>query len=114
MPPPPTTPPLPPAGADYGQPYQAYAPARKTNTTAIVALILSLAGLIIGISAPIGAIMGHVARRQIRQTGEDGEGLALAAIIIGWIITGLLVIGCVIAAIAIIAAIAGGSQVNTY
>ncbi len=33
----------------------------------------------------VGAIMGHVARRQIRERGEDGDGMALAGIIVGWI-----------------------------
>ena len=70
---------------------------------AIVALILSLVGFIIGISAPVGAVLGHIARKQIRETGEDGDGMALAAIIIGWILTGFLVIGCCVAAILVIA-----------
>jgi hypothetical protein len=56
---------------------------------AIVSLVLSLAGLAIWISAPVGAVLGHVAKRQIRDRGEQGDGLAMAGIIIGWIITGL-------------------------
>ncbi len=34
-------------------------------------------------SRPPGLILGIVARKQIRQTGEDGDGLALAGIIVG-------------------------------
>jgi len=78
---------------------------------AIVALILSLAGFIIGVSAPVGAILGHIARRQIRETGEDGDGMALAAIIIGWIITGLVLLGCIIFVV-LVAAFGGNNSAN--
>ncbi|BCJ72215.1 hypothetical protein CS0771_17590 [Catellatospora sp. IY07-71] len=91
----------PPAGQQpYAQPYaqQPYYPAaRPQNSMALVALILSLVGLLTWITAPIGAILGHSAMKQIRQSGEDGEGLAKAAIIVGWIITGLGVVGCLCA-----------------
>jgi len=43
---------------------------------------------------PVGAILGHIARGQIARSGEQGDGIALAAIIIGWIFTGLFVCGC--------------------
>jgi hypothetical protein len=68
---------------------QAYPAPRGTNVLAIVALILSIVVL-----PPLGAILGHVSRRQIRASGEGGDGLALAAIIIGWTLTGLYLIGC--------------------
>lgn len=77
----------------YGYPMQApgYPPAPPpTNATAIVALIFSL------LIAPVGLILGYVARGQIRRSHEGGAGLALAAIIIGWIST-LLSVGIVIA-----------------
>jgi hypothetical protein len=38
--------------------------------------------------------MGHVARKQIRERGEQGDGFALAGIIIGWVITGFWVLCC--------------------
>jgi hypothetical protein len=66
---------------------------------AVVSLILSLVGLGTGITAPIGAVLGHMARRQIRDTGEDGDGLALTGIIVGWTVTGLFVLACCVAAI---------------
>jgi hypothetical protein len=88
---------MPPAG------YQAYPPppygygyampvAAPTNPLAITSLVLSCVGVMMGITAPIGAILGHVARRQIRQQGGQGDGLALAGIITGWIATGLWVL----------------------
>lgn len=61
----------------------------QTNSLAIPALVLSLVGVMFCITAPVGAILGHVAQKQIRETGESGEGMAKAAIIVGWILTGL-------------------------
>lgn len=43
----------------------------------------------------IGAILGHVARRQIRDSGEAGGEMALAGIIVGWVATGLFVIAAI-------------------
>jgi uncharacterized protein DUF4190 len=81
------------AQTPYGQPVYAVAP---TNGMAIASLVCSLAGLLVGISAPVGAILGHIARRQIRTTGEQGDGMALAGIIVGWVITGLFLCACVV------------------
>ena len=69
---------------------------KRTNVLAIV-------GLILAIFFPIvGAIVGHVALGQIKKTGEEGRGLALAAVIVGWTLTGLAIIGVIVAAIPII------------
>jgi hypothetical protein len=80
----------------YGQqsPY-GYATAPPQNSMALVSMILSLVGILSWITAPVGAILGHVAMKQIRQTGESGEGMAKTGIIVGWIITGLGVLCCV-------------------
>jgi len=71
----------------YTQPGYVVA-AAPTNGLAIASMIMSILGF-----GPIGAIMGHVARRQIRERGEGGDGLALAGIITGWIIFGLNALG---------------------
>jgi hypothetical protein len=44
--------------------------------------------------APVGIVLGHLARRQIRQTGEQGSGLATAGLVLSYIFTGLYLIGC--------------------
>jgi hypothetical protein len=77
----------------YGQPV--YLHPTPTNPMAIAALVCSLAGILTIISAPVGAILGHVARRQIKEKGEQGDGMALAGIIVGWVLTGVWVCGCV-------------------
>jgi hypothetical protein len=71
-----------PYGGGYGAP-------QRTNPLAIVSLVCSLAGLVTCISAPVGIVLGHIAKRQIRQTGEQGEGLATAGLWVGYIITAL-------------------------
>lgn len=81
----------PPAGqqySPYGQPqYAAYGPQTRTNGLAIASLVCSLAGLATCISAPVGIVLGHIAKRQIRETGEQGEGLATAGLWVGYILT---------------------------
>ena len=79
----------PPPGYGYpppaqGQPYY-YGPP-PTNATAIAALVMAF------VVPPAGIFLGVSARRQIRRTGEQGDGLALAGIILGSIATGLYVL----------------------
>jgi uncharacterized protein DUF4190 len=78
----------------YGYPVYPYPVAAPTNGLAIASLVCSLAGLAVGISAPVGAILGHIARRQIRERGEQGDGMALAGIIVGWVLTGIIALCC--------------------
>ena len=95
----------PPGQYGYAQPgpygYPAYPPAPTTNGLAIGSMVVSISALVFlacygfgGLIGVIGAILGHVSRRQIRERGESGEGLALAGIIIGWTATaiGLLIV----------------------
>ena len=60
-------------------------PASQTNKKAMWSLITSLAGLvccgfILGI---VAIVLGVSARKEIKQTGQSGDGMALAGIIIG-------------------------------
>jgi hypothetical protein len=119
-PPPPAAPTAPaaePAYPAYGQtPAPGYY-APPTNTLAIVAMVLSLAGIITGITAIVGAILGHVALGQIKRTGEGGRPLALTAIIAGWIITGLgllIVIGLIIFYVVLFATVGAAGGFSDY
>jgi len=77
----------------YGVPGYGFPPGygypRPTNTLAILSLVMAF------VFSPVGLVLGIVARRQIRQTGEQGDGLALAGIIIGGIATALAVLAFV-------------------
>lgn len=65
-----------------------YAYPRRTNMMAILALVFAF------VVAPAAIVLGHIARKQIRQTGEEGDGLALAGLIVGYALTGLSVVFC--------------------
>jgi hypothetical protein len=64
--------------------YQAAVSGQRTNIPALLSLIFGLLGF--GI-VPI--VLGHIARSQIRRTGETGGGMALAGLILGYIVVGL-------------------------
>ena len=76
------------------------APARpvqvaRTNGLAVASLACGVAQFAFGPLATIPAIMcGYMARSQIKRTGEQGAGLALAGLILGWVavILGIVVI----------------------
>src|SRR3954447_1028697 len=78
----------PPPGYGYPPPYPVFPP--PTNPMAIAALVCALT------IAPVGLGLGIAARKQIRRTGEGGDGLALAGIIIGGIVTGIWVLVIVV------------------
>jgi hypothetical protein len=79
---------------------------QKTNTLAIIALVL-------GIVVPIGGIIcGPIALGQIKRTGEGGAGFAKAGLIIGIVLT-LLGIIITIAYVALIAAAVSSGGINT-
>jgi len=63
-----------------------YQPPRPTNGMAIAALICSVA------FAPLGIVFGHIALSQIRRTGEEGRGLAVAGLVIGYVFTAIAVL----------------------
>lgn len=63
----------------------------KTNVLAIVALISGVVGLTVVpfVGSIVAVVTGHMARKELRRTGEQGEGLALAGLITGYIGIGL-------------------------
>lgn len=65
--------------------------APKTNILAIVALVTGIAGLTVipFVSSIVAVVTGHMARKEVRRTGEQGDGLALAGLITGYIGIGL-------------------------
>ncbi len=85
-------------------------PVAATNGMAIASLVCGLAQFIFGPLTTIPAIVfGHMARSQIRRTGEQGAGLALAGLVLGW---GAIILGIIIA-VAIALIVAAGTQGTT-
>ncbi|GAB4056584.1 DUF4190 domain-containing protein [Catellatospora paridis] len=77
----------------------------RNNVLAVPAQLLACLGVVTYVCAPVGAILDHVTRRQIRERGQTGNGFALAAVVIGWSVTGLYT--CLVLPLAIIIIEAG-------
>ncbi|MEH0829557.1 MULTISPECIES: DUF4190 domain-containing protein [Micromonospora] len=78
--------PQPPYG-QYGPPGQGPRPG-GTNVLAILSLVFAF------VFAPAGIVCGHLAKRQIRQTGEDGDQLATWGLVLSYIFTAIGVLVC--------------------
>jgi hypothetical protein len=118
---------VPPGPETYGygtpQPYYpiypyGYGAPRPTEGLAIASLVVSCAAVfglcswgVGGLLGVVGAILGHVARRRIRENGKNGDGMARAGIIVGWI---LAAIGAVLLVLVVVLfATDKGSTQNT-
>ncbi|MCW2889639.1 MAG: hypothetical protein QOE54_6897 [Streptosporangiaceae bacterium] len=76
----------------------------RTNGLAITAMIMGILGfLTCGVTSVLALIFGHIASGQIKRTGENGQGMALTGIILGWILTGLWILYWVLALAGVIA-----------
>jgi hypothetical protein len=56
-----------------------------TNTLATTSFVLSFLTFGCALVGPVSIVMGHVARVQIKRYGEEGGGLALAALTIAYV-----------------------------
>lgn len=89
----------PPPYGEYSSPptgYGAYGmhpgyPPRRTNTMAIVSLVTAF------LVAPLGIVFGHISLSQIKRSGEEGRGLAVAGLVVGYVLTALTIVVVVIA-----------------
>ncbi|MFJ6652546.1 DUF4190 domain-containing protein [Microbacterium sp. NPDC091313] len=68
-----------------------------TNSLAVVALVAGIANyiLLFGVGAVVAVITGHIALKQLRTSGENGRGMALTGVILGWVGVGLTLLGVV-------------------
>jgi len=73
-----------PSGMPYNGPPYGYS--RGMNGLAVVSLIS------VFVFPPLAVILGHMARHQIRRSGESGAGIALGALIIGYVVTAIVVV----------------------
>lgn len=70
------------------QSYHSAALTPRTNRVAVIGFFLAL----LQIFGPVSAVLGHIGLSQINRRGEKGRLVAVAAIILGWIQTALLVL----------------------
>lgn len=71
----------------YG-PYPPRRPGQGPNLLAILSLVFAF------LFAPAGIVLGHLAKRQIRQSGEPGDQLATWGLVLGYLFTVLYLVGC--------------------
>lgn len=74
-----------------GYPQPGWGVPRPTNGMAIASLVLGVLW-ITWLGSILALIFGYIARGQIRERGESGDGMAIAGIILGWIGIGTLVL----------------------
>jgi hypothetical protein len=81
-------------GQAYGQPYGQPVLAPRTNGMAIAALACGIGGFFVFPASFAAVVLGHIARREIRQTGEAGSGMATAGLVLGYVgtVIGVLLI----------------------
>jgi type IV secretory pathway VirB2 component (pilin) len=60
--------------------------AQETNPLAIVSMICGMVALVLGPLAGLAVVFGHIARGQVRRTGEGGHGMATTGLILGYIV----------------------------
>ncbi|MGF0242887.1 DUF4190 domain-containing protein [Rhodococcus erythropolis] len=65
----------------------------RTNSIAVVALVLGI------VVAPLAIPVGHVSRAQIKATGEQRGGMALAGLILGYLSLAVMVVAVIVAAV---------------
>uniref|UniRef100_A8M1X1 DUF4190 domain-containing protein n=2 Tax=Salinispora arenicola TaxID=168697 RepID=A8M1X1_SALAI len=84
-----------------------YGPPRRpaTNVLAVLSLVFAF------VFAPAGIVLGHLAQRQLRTSGEAGGQLATWGLILSYIFTALGLLACCgwVALVAI-----GGNDGGTY
>lgn len=60
-------------------------PQQRTNGLAIGSLITGILGFFILLTSPVAVILGHMSLSKIKKTGENGRGLAIAGLVLGYI-----------------------------
>jgi hypothetical protein len=83
-------------------PVPVYQPPTSTNSLARASMILGVAEFFsMGLTAVPAVICGHVAKREMRQTGQRGDGLATAGLVLGYmaiIFWGVLIVLAILGA----------------
>jgi hypothetical protein len=69
-----------PQAAATPSPQYTYPPVRPTNVLGVITLVLGVLGFAI-----VPVITGHIALAQIKRTGEDGRGITIAGLVLGYI-----------------------------
>ena len=92
---------------DYNQQIPPLAATKRESTLAIVSLISGIVGwtIIPFIGSIVAVITGHLAKKEIRESGNtmSGDGMALAGLILGYTMIGLSLLGLVVGLVILLA-----------
>ena len=84
----------------------------RLNNAAVASMIVSLASFVtcplIGL---VGVYLGMRAKKEIQASGDDGDGMATAGVVVGWVSTGVAVATFFIVAL-LFAFVAGAASQN--
>jgi hypothetical protein len=70
--------------------YPPMMPAQPTSGLAIGSMVCGIAEIFtLGFAAIPAIILGHIARAQIKRTGERGDGMAIAGLVLGYLSIGI-------------------------
>ena len=98
--------------AVWPTPGPVYQPAMPTNSLARASLILGVAEFFsMGLTAIPAVICGHLAKGEMRQTGQRGDGMATAGLVLGYmaiIFWGIVVVLAILGAAISVAGAGGG------
>jgi hypothetical protein len=70
-----------------------------TNGLAIAAMVLGIVW-VYWVGSILALIFGYIARRQIKQRGQNGDGMAIAGIVLGWVGIASLIVIIIVAIVA--------------
>lgn len=84
----------------FGQPRYAYPvqPQQPTSGMAVASMVLGIVGVtvgwfLLGIPAFLAIIFGHIALTEIKKGAKSGKGMAVAGLVLGYIVGSIVVIG---------------------
>lgn len=80
---------VPPPYGGYPPAYPGYPagyPPPRTNNMAVASLVCAF------LFAPLGIVFGHISLSQIKRNGEQGRGMAVAGLVIGYVLTALSIL----------------------
>ena len=60
-------------------------PYARTNVKAVWSLVLGICGFVFVLAAIPALILGYRAKKEIRSSGQHGDDLATAGIVLGWV-----------------------------
>jgi peptidyl-prolyl cis-trans isomerase B (cyclophilin B) len=92
---------------NYGG-YPGYPPPRGTNTMAIVALVSAF------VFPPLGIVFGHVSLAQLKRSNEEGRGLAIGGLAVGYALTLLSVLALVLTFVFALAVVRQAGDLARY